>query len=1008
MKSMLRCPGCHTEFGSTTAKVLAEGVQCPACLTTIEVFNEDTWVPGNSASKEPLQSGDLQIPGYEIIGTIGQGGMGTVLEAKQASLGRRVAVKVLSASLAKDNRFVERFEREAAALASLSHPNIVTILERGRSAESVYFIMEYVEGIGGGAPTDLRSILNSRQLSASETKHFVTQVAKALAYSHEKGIVHRDIKPGNVMVDCHGNAKVADFGIASVNSQNLDSRLTVTSVAMGTLDYMAPEQRFDNLNVDQRADIYALGIMTYEMLTGKLPRGAFSPATTLAPGLDPQWDRLINSAMKPNPDERLGSMGQFLQSLDAVSTEFSSGAASTANPRTVAEPSVVVAEMVCHQCSTAIDNEAKYCPSCRSPQWLHCCECNSNIYAGGSFCPQCGAGIPAQLTRIKQLEVIQRELAAASDESLDLNSRCEHASAAGIAATRIARQFPKDENTAKLLGSANQLTLKLNARAARDAFARKSYRETLGYLDQILELDPANLQARKLSDKLTSAKLAGQEKARAYLAAGSPIQAIGVLEPLTRAFEGDADLEAQLTHCRAIQDRASTIVQSDIPRLISENRWVAVRNMLEELDILKVQVKGVERYHELTRSKLDETTALLRKAQAFLDARNFGEAKKLAVQASQVVTDHPHVQEFLERSKQGIQSKVDVVRKVHDAIGQRRWFLAQSILHEADAEDASLSSYAAKAKNGQRAADQFATLLRWCAIGITTLALMRYVTSFISENLRLPVEYSSFYWYVAVVNLLFVSLHGIAFLGLRHLVGRPIRHSRLLALASIWFIGLSAGTMGHQWLTANGYPSWLAWWWQVLCGTACTSWSFGLLFKDILIPSSRRFTAIVATGTLLMLLAIAALEYSDHIGRYLVSSLWLAALLVLFRISSTWKHLLPLVIAGAVVGPVVEVLANTFPDKRPLIQFAIPFGSLFGISVLMQNDRSRDWTILLGATTVLLVYFHEWLGDKAMETAWLAMTALIASEAGPLIDRRLHLYDRYRLRMSKSHHPTPN
>ena len=430
--------------------------------------------------------------------------------------------------------------------------------------------------------------------------------------------------------------------------------------------------------------------------------------------------------------------------------------------------------------------------------------------------------------------------------------------------------------------------------------------------------------------------------------------------------------------------------------------------MLEELGTLKVQVKGVDRYHELTRSKLDETTALLQKAKAFLDARNFGEARRIAVQASQLVTDHPHVQEFLERSKQGLDSKADVIRKVNDAIGQRRWFLAQRVLHETNAEDASLSNHASKAKNGQRAADQFAILLGWSSAGITTLVLMRFITIFISENLRLPNEYSSPYWHSSVANLLLVSLHGIAFLGLRHLVGRPIRHGRLLALALIWFIGLSAGSMGQHWLTVEAYSSWLAWSWQVLCATACTSWSFGLLFKDILTPSSRRFKVMVAIGTLLMTVAISASEYSDHVGRYVVPSLWLASFSVLFKISSTWKHIVPLVIAGTVVGPVVEALANTFPDKRPLIQFAIPFATLFGISVLMQNDRSRDWTILLGATAVLLVYFHQWLGNKVMETAWLAMTAFIASEAGPLIDRRIHLYDRLRLRMSKSHHPVPN
>ena len=319
MTQTLRCPGCGAAFDAKTGSIREGGVQCPSCLTTVPVFEEDTWVPGRPRAESGLEQVELEIEGYEILNPLGQGGMGAVLEGKQISLGRRVAIKVLSPALARDDSFVERFEREAAALARLAHPNIVTIIERGKSADSVYFIMEYVEGVDGEAPTDLRAVLNERALSTGEVKHFVTQVARALAYAHENGIIHRDIKPGNVMIDRHGNAKVADFGIASIANQQLDSRLTAPSAGMGTLDYMAPEQRDNAATVDQRADVYSLGVLLYEMLTGKLPRGAYSPASKIVPGIDPGWDKLIAQALQPQAEDRLPSMNAFIEHLEKIS-----------------------------------------------------------------------------------------------------------------------------------------------------------------------------------------------------------------------------------------------------------------------------------------------------------------------------------------------------------------------------------------------------------------------------------------------------------------------------------------------------------------------------------------------------------------------------------------------------------------------------------------------------------------------------------------------------------------
>src|SRR5439155_434381 len=199
---------------------------------------------------------------YEILDELGRGGMAIVFKAREKQLEREVAIKVLPFSLAFDKEFVERFQREARTSAKLEHPSIIPIYRVGKSGRVIYFVMKFLRG------KPLASVLAARgSLPPAEIRQILVQVARALAYAHKSGIVHRDIKPDNIMFDEHGQAVVTDFGIAKAAT---GGKLTGTGMSIGTPHYMSPEQARAQA-LDGRSDIYSLGVVAYQCLTGSVP-----------------------------------------------------------------------------------------------------------------------------------------------------------------------------------------------------------------------------------------------------------------------------------------------------------------------------------------------------------------------------------------------------------------------------------------------------------------------------------------------------------------------------------------------------------------------------------------------------------------------------------------------------------------------------------------------------------------------------------------------------------------
>src|SRR5918996_1541909 len=242
---------------------------------------------------------------YRIVRKLGTGGMANVYLAEDEVLGRRVAIKILNERHAGDDQFVERFRREAKNAASLSHPNIVSIYDRGEAEGTYYIAMEHLDG------RTLKELIVARGPAPPKVAiEYVRQILAALRFAHRKGIVHRDIKPHNVLVDADGRVKVTDFGIARAGA----SQMTEAGSIVGTAQYLSPEQARGDA-VDQRSDLYSLGVVLYELLTGHVPFGGDSPVeiamkhlstkpklpSELREGLPEELDLVVAAAAAPDP-----------------------------------------------------------------------------------------------------------------------------------------------------------------------------------------------------------------------------------------------------------------------------------------------------------------------------------------------------------------------------------------------------------------------------------------------------------------------------------------------------------------------------------------------------------------------------------------------------------------------------------------------------------------------------------------------------------------------------------
>jgi len=257
----------------------------------------------------------MELEGYSNLIKIGEGGMAQVFRATQDSLQRSVAIKLLTNDMISDEEARRRFERESYIIARLNHGNIIHVIDRGISKQNMpYFVMEYIEGI------DLSAAVKVRDIKHADKIDIIIQVLKALSYAHKNNVIHRDIKPDNILIDDEGNVKILDFGIAQFyEDQQLQPNKTTSGTVMGTYNYMSPEQRDSSDNVTEQSDLFSVGVVMYELFSGRIPTGVFPPPSKLNSEIPVALDELILRCLNTDPAERAESAEKLKTELLAIS-----------------------------------------------------------------------------------------------------------------------------------------------------------------------------------------------------------------------------------------------------------------------------------------------------------------------------------------------------------------------------------------------------------------------------------------------------------------------------------------------------------------------------------------------------------------------------------------------------------------------------------------------------------------------------------------------------------------
>jgi TM2 domain-containing membrane protein YozV/predicted Ser/Thr protein kinase len=313
METTKTCPNCRKPLPPDVPLGL-----CPECLIKAGFpTGTEPGAAGEAAGARfvppPVAEIAQLFPQLEILRLIGKGGMGAVYKARQPALDRFVALKVLPPAVASDPGFAERFNREARALARLNHPNIVAVHDFGKAGALHYLLMEFVDG------ANLREVERAGELTSEQALAIVPQICEALQFAHNEGIVHRDIKPENLLLDKKGRLKITDFGIAKmVGTGSGQQMLTGAKDVVGTPHYMAPEQVERPQAVDHRADIYSLGVVFYEMLTGELPLGKFPPPSQKVQ-VDVRLDEVVLHALEKEPSRRYQQVSQVKTDVETIS-----------------------------------------------------------------------------------------------------------------------------------------------------------------------------------------------------------------------------------------------------------------------------------------------------------------------------------------------------------------------------------------------------------------------------------------------------------------------------------------------------------------------------------------------------------------------------------------------------------------------------------------------------------------------------------------------------------------
>jgi len=1001
------CPSCGFEYGRAVPSVpgqtarVAQG--CPRCGADAALFAVDTLVAAGSGCQPAVDAGDVRIAGYELIDVLGRGGMGVVYEGRQISLGRRVAVKFLMPTLADSPEFVERFQREAAVLARVSHPNVVTIYERGTTGAGVYFIMEYVEGPGGGAPVDLRSVLQSRRLTEAEVLRLGVQIVKALGFAHQMGIVHRDVKPGNVMLDRHGHAKVADFGIALLESELPGAEVAGPSQPLGTLDYMAPEQRLNSSLVDARADVYSVGVMLYEMLTGILPRGAWLRPSAMQPTLNPRWDELLRQMLQPDVRQRAKDLHHVAEQLEAMQLQslLPVVAGADRDSAFVLQPDRgVPAELSCGDCGAVVRADVRFCPVCRLSQWLECPGCQLQLHSRLHFCTACGTSIHSYRVQQKYSAEARKSLDLARDQGQSLAARCRHAQQAGLAAVRAVKHADGHEEAAALLQSINLYQIGLLRQAVSEAVRARKLGAACSLLEQIQQIAAA--EADVVSQLVTLRRYLGDRLVRAerLFSRGRFAGAIRVLEKLAQQFPEEAVVRERLESCVRRRRETEEVVYTLIPQLQAQKRWYAVRRELIELHRSGIQIGGLSETWGLVRKEFAGIEQDLRAARSALAGKRVREARQRTDKVLYHVADHP----VALRVRDSIQA-VDVQaqelnQRLRNSASSADFFSAAATVSAAGrlVRALLLQDLVRQLRRACQRADNYLRLLVWLVTGFAVLFPVVWIQQTLLSGLAffLPAaKNEGATWWASAFREssaqgVFAVTAIVAVASVRVVVRRPVS---LASLATWAILGLEVlvtyqfcRLMLADLIPETGAADYLA---RLSLGIGAGA-VFGLASQDLVQPVRGRFLAGASSGLL-----AAVVDYT----RFVLPGIWLGGLLFMGGWLRRLRSIAGVLSGSGLCGVLVAGIAR---KELPWTEFQkdLTGALLLAVCVVLvsQNRRVPFLLCCCGLAWVLVQVCDELTETGCVLSMWLMLNLALFADRRHDLDFRLFLRDRLRAR----------
>ncbi|MEQ9453896.1 MAG: SUMF1/EgtB/PvdO family nonheme iron enzyme [Phycisphaeraceae bacterium] len=567
---------------------------------------------------------------YKVLATIGQGGMGVVVKALDLQLQREVTIKRLNDVALRSRTGIDRFFREARSVAALNHRNIVSIYELGSDEQGPYIVMEFLSG------GDLeKKIAEKEKFSLEETLAILKPVAKGLAYAHSKGIVHRDVKPSNIILDADATPKIVDFGIAR-RDDALD--LSLTGQGIGTPAYMAPEQRSDSKRVDQRSDIFALAKTAYQMITGEMPD------TIYFDQLDPAIRPAFEHALQKDPDKRQPTMDEFIAELDILAP-----AQGTATNVTTSTTSA----MVCTSCDAFNKIDARFCRNCGAGMFEDCPSCSVENHVGTKFCLACGISIEkyhqAEESVRKargfleqadfdeavaiarqgkdsgylhaELDAIESEASEKRTEIARLRSTIDQAfkakkyREAGLAARQALELAPASRELRLVLSKIQQALyrseLELAQNNANLALERKRYPEAAKAWQRLVRIDAEHPQANKIRQQIKQQEEDHRrryQEATADRKAGRMASAMTGIRSLRADFDWDRNIqidaeawEALEAKLAPIRTEAQSLEDSDKPKL-------ALAQWNKALQILSNDAESLEAVQRTTTAWAEQKT----------------------------------------------------------------------------------------------------------------------------------------------------------------------------------------------------------------------------------------------------------------------------------------------------------------------------------------------------------------------------------------------------------------